>query len=192
MFCTPFLVGFAMIKHVNQLAYVAMAASAMNLCGLMIVYVTDMALISTHDEASVNTQQSLLDLNWFGSLPYTPFFFGVATYCFSGIGMVLPLENSMRHKTHFRTILISVVVLVGFIYASFGICGYLAFQSTTQDVLLLNLRDLTSLAPAIDILFCASVFFGYPIMLFPVFDAVQSKVVGDPTIDSGGWGHEVS
>jgi proton-coupled amino acid transporter len=175
----PVLVVFALIKHVSQLAYVALAASVMNLCGLVIVYATDLSLMSssTPSDGDSSDDSSLLELNWVGTLAYAPFFFGVATYCFSGIGMVLPLENAMRHKSHFRGILVGVVVLVGFIYASFGICGYLAFGAGTQDVLLLNLRGLTPLASAVDLLFCASVFFGYPIMLFPVFDAVQHKVV---------------
>lgn len=175
----PVLVIFALIKHVSHLAYVALAASVMNLCGLVIVYATDLSLMSnsTPSDGDSGGEATLLALNWTGTLAYAPFFFGVATYCFSGIGMVLPLENAMRHKSHFRGILVGVVVLVGFIYASFGICGYLAFGDDTQDVLLLNLRDLTPLASAVDLLFCASVFFGYPIMLFPVFDAVQHKVV---------------
>lgn len=188
----PALVAFALIKHVSQLAYVALAASVMNLCGLVIVYITDLSLMTTsNSSASDEGGVSLLELNWLGSLSYAPFFFGVATYCFSGIGMVLPLENAMRHKSHFRGILASVVLLVGLIYASFGICGYLAFGEGTQDVLLLNLRGQTPLAPAVDLLFCASVFFGYPIMLFPVFDAVQHKVVPETQDGRSDCGREV-
>ena len=65
-------------------------------------------------------------------LPALPFFFGVAIYCYEGIGMVLPLENAMRNKHRFPPILAATMLLVTFLFISFGLCGYLAFGQVAR------------------------------------------------------------
>lgn len=168
--CLPFLVAFSLLKHLKQLAYVALAADVMNFSGLAIVYMTDFALIDLSSSASQS-------VNWLGVASSVPFFFGIASYCFSGIGMVLPLENAMRHKPHFPRILIATVVLIGSIYATFGISGYLAFGDATQDVVTLNIQGHGGLATTVKLFLCAGLFFAYPLMLVPVFEVLQPAVL---------------
>lgn len=168
--CLPFLVAFSLLKHLKQLAWVALAADVMNFSGLAIVYMTDFSLI---DLASASSSP----INWLGMASSIPFFFGIASYCFSGIGMVLPLEKAMRTKSHFPRILTLTVALIGTIYATFGISGYLAFGDATQDVVTLNIQGHGGLATTVKLFLCAGLFFAYPLMLFPVFEVLQPAVL---------------
>jgi proton-coupled amino acid transporter len=168
--CLPFLIVLSLLKHIKELAWVALAADTMNFFGLAIVYMTDFSLI---DLSSARTSE----LNWLGTLSSIPFFFGIATYCFSGIGMILPLEKAMENKAHFPRILMLTVALIGSIYASFGISGYLAFGESTEDVVTLNIQGHGGLATTVKLFLCAGLFFAYPMMLFPVFEVLQPAIL---------------
>lgn len=171
--CLPFLIGFSLLRHIKQLAYPAMLADLMNFTGLAIVYVTDFSLIDIETIA----QGSSSTIKWVAALSSGPFFFGVASYCFGGVGMVLPLENAMANKTHFPRVLKLTIALVTFVFASFGICGYLAFGQATQDLVTLNIEGHGAMASSVKLLICAGLFFAYPMMLFPVFEALEGVVI---------------
>lgn len=171
--CLPFLMGFSLLRHMKQLAYPAILADLMNFTGLAIVYVTDFSLINVDAIA----QGSSSSINWLGALSNAPFFFGVASYCFGGVGMVLPLENAMANKTHFPRVLKLTIALITFVFASFGICGYLAFGQATQDLVTLNIEGHGAMASSVKLLICAGLFFAYPMMLFPVFEALEVVVL---------------
>lgn len=173
--CLPFLVGFSLLPHIKQLAWVALAADVMNFSGLAIVYATDFSLISL--STSPSTASPLQQVHWLGVAAGIPLFFGIASYCFSAVGMVLPLEKGMLHKSHFPRILTLTVGIIGSVYASFGVAGYLAFGESTEDVLTLNLQGHGGLATSVKLFFCAGLFFAYPMMLFPVFDLLQPTVL---------------
>ncbi|DAZ99393.1 TPA: hypothetical protein N0F65_005295 [Lagenidium giganteum] len=166
--CVPPLIGFTLLKHMKELAFVSIVADVMNFTGLAIVYVADLSYMPL-DSDQIET---------LGVWSSVPFFFGVASYCFEGVGMVLPLENSMQNKTHFTPILISTVVIITSVYATFGICGYLAFGEATLDVLTLNMEGNGGMATMVKLFLCAGLFFTYPLMLFPVFETVQPWVNG--------------
>jgi solute carrier family 36 (proton-coupled amino acid transporter) len=175
LLCVPPLVLFCLIRHIKQLAYVALVADVMNFTGLAVVFVADFTYMdfsttTTGDGASSN---ALASLHWLGTLSSIPFFFGVATYCFAGIGMALPLENAMQHKRHFRRILLQTVALIATLYGTFGICGYLAFGAETQDVVTLNIAGRGSLATIVKLCLCGGLLCACPMMLFPVFEVLQ-------------------
>lgn len=165
--CVPPLIAFSLLKHMKELAFVALLADAMNFTGLAVVYATDLSYMATDYD----------NIEMLGVISSIPFFFGVASYCFEGVGMVLPLENSMQTKAHFTPILVATVVIITTIYATFGICGYLAFGDATQDVITLNIEGHGSLATTVKLLLCLALFFTYPVMLFPVFEVLQPLVM---------------
>ncbi|TMW62006.1 hypothetical protein Poli38472_009499 [Pythium oligandrum] len=166
--CMPPLVAFSLLKHMKELAYAAFLADVMNFLGLTVVYMTDLSYMAmdTHHIEAIGVVSSM------------PFFFGVAIYCFEGVGMVLPLENGMENPHHFKAILVCTVVIITSIYATFGICGYLAFGDATLDVITLNMTDDGGVVTMVKLCLCAGLFFAYPLMLFPVFEILQPLVKG--------------
>lgn len=164
--CVPPLIGFSLLKHMKELALVALVADVMDILGLAIVLHTDLSYMPLdHDHIEV-----------FGVISSVPFFFGVASYCFEGVGMVLPLENSMLHKENFTPILYATVGLITTLYSAFGICGYLAFGDATEDVITLNFEGSGGMAMAVKLCLCVGLFFTYPVMLFPVFEVLQNLI----------------
>ncbi|RLN94007.1 hypothetical protein BBJ28_00026267, partial [Nothophytophthora sp. Chile5] len=169
--CVPPLIGFSLLKHMKELAYVALLADFMCILGLIVVLKIDLSYMPL-DHDSIEAV---------GVLSGVPFFFGVASYCFEGVGMVLPLENSMQNKGNFTPILVSTVVIVTSLYATFGICGYLAFGEATDAVITLNFEGSGGLVTLVKLFLCLGLFFTYPVMLFPVFEVLQPLLVSSNT-----------
>jgi proton-coupled amino acid transporter len=171
LICMPPLIGFSLFQHLKDLAFFAFLADVMNFLGLTIVYVSDFSYMTFKTEEEEQIHYTAI---WSSM----PFFFGVASYCFEGVGMVLPLENSMQHKQHFTPILIATVIIITCIYSTFGICGYLAFGDSTKDVITMNFDNPQSnVATLVKIFVCTALFFIHPLMLFPVFEVLESMFV---------------
>lgn len=49
-----------------------------------------------------------------------PYLFGVAIYCFEGVGMILPIEASMHTPRHFDAVLAGTMGTVTALYVGFG------------------------------------------------------------------------
>ncbi|CAI5711876.1 unnamed protein product [Peronospora destructor] len=174
LICVPPLVGLSLLKHMRELAYVALLADFMCILGLLAVLNIDLTYMEyDHD-----------DIEFIGVVSAIPFFFGVANYCFEGVGMVLSLENSMRNKRNFTPILVSTVVIITSLYATFGICGYLAFGNETNAVITVNFDGGGGLATLVKVSLCLGLFFTYPVMLFPVFEILQPMMTRGQRLES--------
>lgn len=56
----------------------------------------------------------------FKSASSLPFLFGVVIYSYEGVGMILPVEASMKRKEKFPLTLTFVMTVITAIYVSFG------------------------------------------------------------------------
>ena len=63
----------------------------------------------------------------FKSVSTLPFLFGVVIYSYEGVGMILPVEASMKRKEKFPWTLTCVMTLITVIYCSFGAVKLSAF-----------------------------------------------------------------
>jgi amino acid permease len=107
----------------NESINTAIAKDAISSSQLTMVYVTVHYVFILH----YCTQTAL------------PFITGLFLYCFEAIGMILPLEASTKNKAQFTPILCAVIVIYAAMCALMGIFGYLAYGSSTQDIILLNM-----------------------------------------------------
>ena len=60
------------------------------------------------------------DVIQFKPVSTLPFLFGVVIYSYEGVGMILPVEASMKHKEKFPLVLFGVMGLITVIYVCFG------------------------------------------------------------------------
>ena len=77
-----------------------------------------------------------VELASFASLPL---FFGSATFAFESIGVVLPIENKMRQPEHGIMLITINMIIVIFVYTTFGVFGYLTFGENIAASITLNL-----------------------------------------------------
>eukprot|EP00045_Choanoeca_perplexa_P006753 m.58456 g.58456 ORF g.58456 m.58456 type:complete len:409 (+) comp13765_c0_seq1:169-1395(+) len=105
--------------------------------------------------------------------PFKPsgliFFVGVCVYCFEGAGMVLALETSVpkNRRDDFPYLFTLALSFITTLYVLFGGLGYASFGEDTESIITLNLPP--GVFPNfIKACLCFSLYFTYPVMLFPV------------------------
>eukprot|EP00891_Asterochloris_glomerata_P007096 jgi/Astpho2/7096/Aster-01925 len=157
----PILVALAMLRGVHALAPFSLIADAANICGILVVVWDEFGRLEkgTH-------------IRLFSSLGSLPFLFGVVIYCYEGVGMILPIESSMKEREHFGPVLSGTIALITAIFLGFGAIGYAAFGDDTKDIITLNLPADWS-TTLVKILLCLGLFLTFPIMMVPVYELIE-------------------
>ena len=101
--------------------------------------------------------------------------------------MILSLEQSMpdQLRSTFKGLFIKTLTFVTTIYVMFGIAGYLSFGPDTKEIITLNLEPEGGIdfALIVKVCLCFSLFFTYPVMMFPVTKIITPKVQQFITIE---------
>lgn len=98
-----------------------------------------------------------------------PLFFGTVIYLFEGIGLVLPLKNSMKNPSNFSRPIGVLNVGVGMqtvLFITLGVFGYWQFGEKTESSLTLNLPTDEWLAQSVLLILSFGVILGYAIQFF--------------------------
>ncbi|XP_064636490.1 uncharacterized protein LOC135493268 isoform X2 [Lineus longissimus] len=169
----PPLYLLTLLRHLSSLAISSLFAQCSNLMAFGVVFWFDL-------EHLYKVEVHPKSMSIYG----LPFFLAVGIYCYEGAGMILSLESSMakeiRHR--FKWLFMSTMVIVTLLYISFGVFGYLSFGPETNAIITLNLPKGSSLDFAIMVksCLCLSLFFTYPVMMFPVMRILERKLSMDP------------
>ncbi|KAG9144778.1 hypothetical protein Leryth_017255 [Lithospermum erythrorhizon] len=161
----PFQLGLNSIRTLTHLAPLSIFADIVQFGAMGVVLVQDSVMIS-HQTHHVEA---------FGSLSTFFYGMGVAIYTFEGIGMVLPLEDETKDKSKFPQLVCFSMFSIAFVYAAFGLLGYLAFGENTKDIITSNMGE-GSLSTAVQLGLCINLFFTFPLMMNPVYDVLERRV----------------
>mmetsp|Transcript_36978 Transcript_36978/g.58168 ORF Transcript_36978/g.58168 Transcript_36978/m.58168 type:complete len:460 (-) Transcript_36978:1885-3264(-) len=107
-----------------------------------------------------------------------PIAYGVVVYLFEGIGMILPIEQKMKHPEQFPKVMWSVHLLVATLVSAFGLVGYLAFYLCTAAPIVDNLPPTGPLVVTTVWSLSIALIFTYPIMMYPVFVILEKALFG--------------
>lgn len=111
------------------------------------------------------SERSLATFSW----TKLPLFFGTVIYLFEGIGLVLPLKNSMRNPSNFSKplgVLNVGVSMQTVLFLTLGIFGYWKYGDETEGSLTLNLPKDEWLAQTVLLILSFGVILGYSIQFF--------------------------
>ena len=79
----------------------------------------------------------------------------------------------MAEPAEFRQVLRNGCVGVTFLLAGFGTFCYVCFGDATEDLITLNLPANDTIVVIMQVFYCVSLFFTYPIMLFPCLEVLE-------------------
>ncbi|KAF9974731.1 neutral amino acid transporter [Actinomortierella ambigua] len=106
-------------------------------------------------------------------------FIGTAVFSYEGIGLVIPITESMAEPEKFPKVLAMTIAVVTLFFMSVGALGYLAFGSNTQTIVILNLPVTSGWTITIQILYSLAIILSVPLMLSPASKILENGIFGD-------------
>jgi len=122
-------------------------------------------------------------LDFMANVEQLPLFFSTVIFAMEGIGVVMPLENSMKHPDHFISklgILNIAMFIVVVLYAVIGFLGYVKFGDKVEGSVTLNLPDKDIAAQVVKILYAVAISFSYGLQFYVptiiVWPSIEKRV----------------
>ncbi|KXS16266.1 hypothetical protein M427DRAFT_134305 [Gonapodya prolifera JEL478] len=143
-------IPISFLRQIRSLAFLTLVADAFILLGVAYVCYIDVSVIKARgwgppmrvDESG----NSVLNMSWFvGKEP--GLFLGTAVFAFEGVGLVLPIAQSMKHREHFPKVLLWTILTIGAMMILVGTLSYYAFGDSVSAYIFTNL-DLVTRTPS--------------------------------------------
>ena len=155
----------SLIRDISKLAFTALVADVFILAGLIYLYGFNIKQIV--DQGGVADIQAFNPSSW-------TLFIGTAIFTYEGIGLIIPIQESMRKPQQFPAVLALVMVIVTTVFLSMGMLGYATFGSATETVIILNLPQTDRFVNAVQFLYAVAILLSTPLQLFPAIRILEN------------------
>ncbi|QLG70354.1 hypothetical protein HG535_0A02930 [Zygotorulaspora mrakii] len=163
-------IPLSFIRNVSKLSLPCLFANFFIMAGLVIVFVFSFAHLSDLDLRPA--EGTIIGFN---SNHWTVFI-GTAIFAFEGIGLIIPVQDSMRNPEKFPLVLGLVIMTATVLFILIGTIGYMAYGSTIETVILLNLPQKNIFVNLIQFFYSLAIMLSTPLQLFPAIKIVENKV----------------
>jgi len=156
------------IRNLKYLSPVSMLANLLQFIGLGIIFYYLLQDIPAVSERKL-----------FASMGQLPLYFGTAIYAFEGIGIVLPLENSMKNPQDMKGwngVLNTSMTIVSCLYIAVGFFGYLKYGEAVLGSITLNLPVGDVLATVVRMVMSFAIFFSYALQFYVPIDIINPYI----------------
>ncbi|GAA5876473.1 hypothetical protein JCM1840_005549 [Sporobolomyces johnsonii] len=156
----------AMIRNIQKLSGTALVADAFILFGLVYIFSNEISVLVDHGIAKVAL---------FNSKDF-PLLIGTAVFAFEGIGLIIPITESMKDPHKFPKVLTGVMVGVMILFAGAGVLAYLTYGKDIQTVVFVNLPQDDKLVNAAQFLYSIAILLSTPLQLFPAVRIMENGI----------------
>ncbi|KAL9119394.1 MAG: hypothetical protein Q9187_004055, partial [Circinaria calcarea] len=157
----------SLIRDITKLGVTALIADFFILLGLIYLYYYDIrTIVSNHGVA---------DIVQFNPRDWT-LFIGTAIFTFEGIGLIIPIQESMKRPSQLPSVLAFVMVIITTIFLSMGAISYAAYGSSTKTVILLNMPQDDKFVNAVQLLYSLAILLSTPLQLFPAIRIMENEL----------------
>ncbi|KDE04597.1 hypothetical protein MVLG_04977 [Microbotryum lychnidis-dioicae p1A1 Lamole] len=154
----------AMIRNIQKLSGTALIADAFILFGLVYIFSNEIKLL---------VDNGIADVALFNRKDF-PLLIGTAVFSFEGIGLVIPITESMKDPHRFPAVLTGVMIGVMVLFAGGGLLAYAAYGSTIQTVVFVNLPQDDKFVNAAQFLYSIAILLSTPLQLFPAVRIMEN------------------
>ncbi|OWF52908.1 proton-coupled amino acid transporter 2-like [Mizuhopecten yessoensis] len=166
------LIPYCFVKNLKHLAPFSTFANLLVIVGLVIVF---QELVQGLPD--VSTRPAILPVD------KLPLYFGTAMFAFEAIGLVMPIENKMRHPEDFggcAGILNLGMTFVVCLYTAMGFYGYLKYGDQAEGSITLNLPGKNWLFTTVNLMYAMAIFISYGLQFYVVvriiWPALEAKI----------------
>lgn len=172
------LIPLSYIRNISKLGPVALLADIFILIGLVYIWYFDIITLADrgmHPTVELfNPQHFTLTI-------------GSAIFTFEGIGLILPIQSSMKEPEKFSKLLYIVMFIITIIYTSVGALCYATFGSGTQTEIISNFPQSSPVVNVVQFLYSIAVLAGDPVQLFPAMRIIEGKFFGRRSGKRDAW-----
>ena len=164
------LIPLGLIRNISKLGPVALVADVFILIGLVYIWYFDIRSLAT-----VGMEPSVKLFN----PSYFTLTIGSAIFTFEGIGLILPIQASMKKPQHFGPLLALVMLIITIIFTSVGALCYATFGEKTKIQVISNFPQDSGLVNAVQFLYSIAVLAGDPVQQFPATRILETSLFGE-------------
>ncbi|KAK9447788.1 transmembrane amino acid transporter protein-domain-containing protein [Limtongia smithiae] len=157
-------IPLSMVRNISKLSIPALIADFFILLGLAYVYFWDGKVLIEH---------GVSDIAAFNSKDWT-LFIGTAIFTFEGIGLVIPIHESMRKPAQFYSAIGLVMIIITLVYIAMGILSYAAYGSNVETVVILNMPQDNRLVNSVQFIYAMAILLSTPLQLFPAIRIMEN------------------
>lgn len=157
----------SLIRDIGKLGFTALIADAFILLGLIYLYY--------YDIFTVVSNRGIADITLFNNSSWT-LFIGTAIFTFEGVGMIIPIQESMKRPEKFPGVLATVMVIITIVFTSAGALSYAAYGSQTKTVVLLNFPQDSKVVNTVQFLYSLAILLSTPLQLFPAIRILETEL----------------
>lgn len=170
LFQACILAPLSLIRDITKLSLLALLANVFIFFGLLtILYFT----ITEYASNGFIPGDGIY--YWFNQLQFS-LFIGVAIFAFEGIGLIIPIQESMIYPDNFPKVLFKVIMTISVIFVFVGSIGYLTFGDSISTVILLNLPQNSPLVIMTQFLYALAILLSTPIQIFPAVRLIELRI----------------
>ena len=156
----------SLIRDISKLGGTALVADAFIFAGLIYLGYYDVSTLANN---------GVSDIVNFNPRDWT-LFIGTAIFTFEGVGLIIPIQESMRQPSKFPSVLAGVMIGITAIFVVMGAMSYAAFGSATKTVILLNLPQDDKFVNAVQFLYSFAILLSTPLQLFPAIRIMENEI----------------
>lgn len=160
-----FFLPLSLFRDISKLGFTALIADLFIMLGLIYLYY--------YDASHIVSQGGVADIQNFNSSSWT-LFIGTAIFTFEGIGLILPIQESMKRPEQFPGVLALIMIIITSIFLSAGALSYAAYGSDTRTVVLLNMPQDNKFVNAVQLLYSMAILLSTPLQLFPAIRIMEN------------------
>lgn len=164
------LIPLALIRNISKLGPVALIADLFILIGLVYIWQFDVWALA---EDGMHPTVRLFDSSAFTLT------IGSAIFTFEGIGLILPIQSSMKKPEQFSRLLYIVMLIITVIFTSIGALCYATFGNETNIQIISNFPQNSAVVNAVQFLYSLAVLAGEPVQLFPAVRIIETSLFGE-------------
>ncbi|GAB0135134.1 hypothetical protein EsDP_00003482 [Epichloe bromicola] len=163
---TAIFLPFSLLRDIGKLGFTALIADAFIMIGLAYLFYYDVITLNAN---------GLADIIMFNKKDWT-LFIGTAIFTFEGIGLIIPIQESMKHPTKFPRVLFLVMIIITVLFIVMGAISYAAYGSKTETVVLLNLPQDDKFVNGVQLLYSCAILLSTPLQIFPAIRIIETEL----------------
>ena len=156
----------SLVRDISKLGLTSLIAEAFIAVGLLYLGYFDIRTMAMNGVA---------DITNFNPRDWT-LFIGTAIFTFEGVGLIIPIQGSMKNPAKFPPVLAGVMIFITVLFMGMGALSYAAFGSATKTVVLLNLPQESKFVNAVQLLYSLAILLSTPLQLFPAIGILEAKL----------------